>query len=149
MADLIAACTLNWVQCAFVHYSYIVWHHDGKQGLVVGVEGHVESGGLNHDEDGMMPLKPVSQPFKLSHLVWPCHTPSQSSTTQPTPLSDLPSPTSTYPLPLNTINFHLTVRLSRCLNRLPLKVVSVEFSLKKQYRLIQKQCCSVIISGPL
>lgn len=31
----------------------VVGHHDGQQGLVVGVEGNVESGGLDHDEDGM------------------------------------------------------------------------------------------------
>lgn len=39
--------------CVFVHYTHVVWHHNGEQGLVVGVEGYIESGGLNHDEDGM------------------------------------------------------------------------------------------------
>lgn len=33
--------------------AHVVGHHDGEQGLVVGVEGHVESGGLDHDEDGV------------------------------------------------------------------------------------------------
>lgn len=31
----------------------IVGHHDGKQRLVVRVEGNIQSGGLDHDEDGM------------------------------------------------------------------------------------------------
>ena len=36
--------------CACAH---IVGHHDGEQGLVVGVEGHVKGGGLDHNEEGM------------------------------------------------------------------------------------------------
>lgn len=31
----------------------VVGHHDGEQRLVVGVEGHVECGGLHHNEDGV------------------------------------------------------------------------------------------------
>lgn len=31
----------------------VAGHHDGEQGLVVRVEGDVEGGGLNHDEDGV------------------------------------------------------------------------------------------------
>lgn len=31
----------------------VAGHHDGEQGLVVRVEGYVEGGGLDHDEDGM------------------------------------------------------------------------------------------------
>lgn len=31
----------------------IVGHHDGKQRLVMWVEGDIEGGGLHHDEDGM------------------------------------------------------------------------------------------------
>lgn len=38
---------------ACVSWTYVVGHHDGEQGLVVGVEGYIESGGLNHDEDGV------------------------------------------------------------------------------------------------
>lgn len=34
-------------------HANIVGHHDGEQRLVVGVEGDVKSGGLDHDEDGM------------------------------------------------------------------------------------------------
>lgn len=34
-------------------YTDIVGHHDGEKGLVVRVEGNVEGGGLDHDEDGM------------------------------------------------------------------------------------------------
>lgn len=33
--------------------THVVRHHDGEQGLVVGVEGDIEGGGLDHDEDGM------------------------------------------------------------------------------------------------
>ena len=31
----------------------VVGQHDGEQGLAVGVEGDVEGGGLDHEEDGM------------------------------------------------------------------------------------------------
>ena len=33
--------------------THVVRHHDGEQRLVVGVEGYIEGGGLDHDEDGM------------------------------------------------------------------------------------------------
>lgn len=33
--------------------THIVGHHDGEERLVVGVEGDVERGGLDHDEDGV------------------------------------------------------------------------------------------------
>ena len=41
---------LDRLLCVFTD---IAGHHDGEQGLVVWVEGNVEGGGLDHDEDGM------------------------------------------------------------------------------------------------
>lgn len=44
----------KWLSHLFVCvYTDIVGHHDGEQRLVVWVEGDVQGGGLDHDEDGM------------------------------------------------------------------------------------------------
>lgn len=43
----------NLLRIVWKYYTHVVWHHDGKQGLVVGIERYIQSGGLNHDEDGM------------------------------------------------------------------------------------------------
>ena len=45
-------------------YTDVVGHHDGEQGLVVWVEGDVEGGGLDHDEDGMKDWQTASQENK-------------------------------------------------------------------------------------
>lgn len=40
---------------------YIVGHHDGEQRFVVGIEGHVQCGGLDHDQDGMQNWRTSSE----------------------------------------------------------------------------------------
>lgn len=45
-------CMCAYILCR-IEGTDVVGHHDREQGLVVGVKGDVEGGGLDHDEDGM------------------------------------------------------------------------------------------------